>query len=189
MADPTLLYSLKGASPTTLPHKIRLSDGRSRTDVSTFTDEELTDAGYTGPYTVPSYQKDFEIITWDSSNLALNKEAISNDDLWAGIREKRNRLLAESDWSMTADVPGNKTNLAEWMKYRQRLRDLPTSESDPKLVTWPQSPEGRAPEDFDVTPVVENTARFRIEDLEAELKNLKTEVDTLKTKVAALESA
>ena len=45
MSDP-ILYSYKGRIPTTLPHRIVLSDGRTRTDSSTFTEEELTDAGW-----------------------------------------------------------------------------------------------------------------------------------------------
>ena len=40
------LYSYKGQPPKELPHRIVLSDGRTRTDSSTFTEEELTDAGW-----------------------------------------------------------------------------------------------------------------------------------------------
>jgi hypothetical protein len=32
-----MLYSYQGAEPAALPHRIRLSDGSTRTDASTFT--------------------------------------------------------------------------------------------------------------------------------------------------------
>lgn len=40
------VYSYRGSIPTSLPHRIVLSDGRTRTDSSTFTEEELVDAGW-----------------------------------------------------------------------------------------------------------------------------------------------
>ena len=52
-----IILPTKGFLPTTLPYKIRMSDGTVRTDVSSFSDEEVTEVGYTGPYTVPSFTK------------------------------------------------------------------------------------------------------------------------------------
>lgn len=40
------LYSKSGQYPTRLPFRIKLSDGRTRTDSSSFTEEEILDAGY-----------------------------------------------------------------------------------------------------------------------------------------------
>ena len=40
------------------------------------------------------------------------------------IREKRNKLLAESDWTQMSDVV--LANKEEWKTYRQALRDLPS---------------------------------------------------------------
>lgn len=41
-----MLYSLNGAYPKPLPKRIILSDGRTRTDPTSFTPEEIADAGY-----------------------------------------------------------------------------------------------------------------------------------------------
>lgn len=41
-----MLYSFKGAYPQPLPFRIRLSDGRVRTDPTTFSEIEILDAGY-----------------------------------------------------------------------------------------------------------------------------------------------
>ena len=65
------------------------------------------------------------------------------------VREIRNRLLAESDWTQNRDVV--LLNDTAWKQYRQDLRDLPASASfTPKLdsngeldmssVTWPLKP-------------------------------------------------
>jgi len=105
MADPTALYSYKGASPTTLPHKIRPTEGIVRTDVSTFTDEEIADAGFTGPYTIPDFDQEYQRVTWDSENLAFVVEDISDGELWQRIRDKRDLLLKNSDWTMISDSP------------------------------------------------------------------------------------
>ena len=65
------------------------------------------------------------------------------------VREIRDRLLAESDWTQNRDVV--LLNDITWKQYRQDLRDLPASASfTPKLdsngnldmssVTWPLKP-------------------------------------------------
>ena len=62
---------------------------------------------------------------------------------------KRNRLLAESDWTQTRD--NVRLNDSTWVTYRQELRDITKSASfNPKLnadgtldessVTWPLKP-------------------------------------------------
>ena len=56
---------------------------------------------------------------------------------WQVIRSKRDRLLKESDWTVLADTPAS---TAAWKTYRQALRDLPASTSDPLNVVWPTPP-------------------------------------------------
>ena len=61
------------------------------------------------------------------------------------LRTERNELIAATDWRATIDYQG--TDQAEWLTYRQALRDLPAT-AEPKLengiltnVTWPEKPE------------------------------------------------
>jgi hypothetical protein len=59
-----MLYSLNNQRPAPLPHRIRMPDGFTRTDASTFTQEEIQAAGYSGPYTEPSYNSSTEQLLW-----------------------------------------------------------------------------------------------------------------------------
>lgn len=56
---------------------------------------------------------------------------------WLVLRAERNRLLADSDWTVLADTP---TSTAAWKAYRQQLRDLPANTTDPLNVVWPTPP-------------------------------------------------
>ena len=76
---------------------------------------------------------------------------------------------------MTADAPEN-TNFREWEMHRQRLRDLPSLYEDPKDVTFPRSPEGRADDDFDQPRLHEDRLLWRIRDLETAVRNLRYRV-------------
>ena len=58
-------------------------------------------------------------------------------DMWGEIREKRDVLLEETDWTQNPDVPS--TTKEKWQTYRQALRDVP-SQSDPYNITWPTKP-------------------------------------------------
>ena len=60
----TLLYSHNNARPEPLPFRITLPNGFTRTDPSTFTEDEIIAAGFTGPYTEPSYDPATEQLDW-----------------------------------------------------------------------------------------------------------------------------
>ena len=65
------------------------------------------------------------------------------------LREERNRLIAETDWTQLKDIDLDIIRERNWKNYRQALRDLP-AKSNPKLnsmggldmssVTWPTKP-------------------------------------------------
>ena len=60
------------------------------------------------------------------------------------LRQKRNQLLASTDWRMVSDYPGS--NQTEWQTYRQALRDIttqtPSLDQNGQLtgITWPTPP-------------------------------------------------
>ena len=65
------------------------------------------------------------------------------------LREERNKLIAETDWTQLKDIDLDIIRERNWKNYRQALRDLP-AKSNPKLdsdgnldlssVTWPTKP-------------------------------------------------
>jgi hypothetical protein len=65
------------------------------------------------------------------------------------LRNRRNKLLEESDVKVLPDSPMTDSKRNEWKIYRQALRDLPAN-STPKItneeqldessVTWPTKP-------------------------------------------------
>jgi hypothetical protein len=56
---------------------------------------------------------------------------------WFIIRETRNELLTECDWTQLSDIPTEIRNL--WSNYRQDLRDI-TNQSNPFNIIWPVKP-------------------------------------------------
>jgi uncharacterized protein (DUF427 family) len=56
---------------------------------------------------------------------------------WNSIRDKRNQLLDNSDYTQIADFSGD--NQA-WSVYRQLLRDIPQKYQNPEDVIWPVKP-------------------------------------------------
>ena len=61
---------------------------------------------------------------------------IATPTMWTVIRDERNKLLAECDWTQLPDVP---VDAAVWATYRQELRDV-TTQADPFAIVWPESP-------------------------------------------------
>jgi hypothetical protein len=61
-------------------------------------------------------------------------------DKWNNIKSNRNGLLAQSDWTQLPDV--NLTpELVEAMKtYRQQLRDITNTYTNPDEVVFPENP-------------------------------------------------
>ena len=182
MADPTALYSYQGQAPAPLPEKILLSDGRKRTDVSSFTVKEIKDAGFTGPYEVPVFNQEYQRISWNSETLSFDLTDVSDEELWDRVRKERNRLLLESDWTMAADAPQT-LNFHEYEMYRQRLRDITQSVEDPKNVIWPESPEGKSDDEFDQPRIHESRILWRVRDIEDILKEIQSSVLALSRQI------
>ncbi len=53
------------------------------------------------------------------------------------IREKRDKLLADTDWTMMADVNMEVEKREKYVNYRQELRDITKQEDFPYNVTFP----------------------------------------------------
>ena len=64
-----------------------------------------------------------------------------NNEAWRKIRKERNQLLKDSDYIMFPDITISAEKKEEWETYRQSLRDIPQTFSNPDDVTYPDKPE------------------------------------------------
>ena len=90
-----------------------------------------------GEYGTDSYE---QIAVWDDDVAdfptveEMQQAALVGN--WRRIRKQRAKLLAETDWMANSDV----TMSEEMTAYRQALRDLPQTYTEPTDVVWPTNP-------------------------------------------------
>lgn len=71
------------------------------------------------------------------TDLDDGEAAAKADAQWVIVRAERNHRLAASDWTQVADAP---VDTAAWAIYRQALRDVPNTQTDPFNIVWPPTP-------------------------------------------------
>lgn len=67
----------------------------------------------------------------------LDPEEVPTEWWLERMRIHRDRLLAASDWTQTADAPVDK---AAWAAYRQALRDFPATWTPCDTANFPKEP-------------------------------------------------
>jgi len=82
-----------------------------------------------------------EYLEWAKTNTA---EAADDTLTWDDIRETRDQILKDTDWTMTS---GATVDQAQWAAYRQVIRDIPQTYKDksPDDVVWPTQPSTAGP--------------------------------------------
>lgn len=77
----------------------------------------------------------WQIVGMDEAEKAEADEQQAND-----MRNQRNIILANSDWTQVADAP---VDASAWVTYRQALRDITDHAAFPHLAEadWPTKPE------------------------------------------------
>jgi len=106
---------------------------------------------------------DMHLKYWDGSDWGLRDAAPTASHVWESgswvfssdrdiavrslvmlaIRNKRSSLLTSCDWTQVADSPLTTAEKAEWVTYRQALRDVPEDYSSATSlddVVWPTKP-------------------------------------------------
>ena len=123
-----MLYSYNGAYPTALPDRIRLSNGTTRTNKSTFTAEEIADAGYVlAPVRDLPYDVTRKKVAWDGNNwttediteaekqqVLLEKRKIVNDFIINEISRIYSILYVSLD--ISNDLEDNMANVQHFNK-------------------------------------------------------------------------
>ena len=76
-------------------------------------------------------------VIFDRDAVVAKAQEIEAQIPWDEMRQKRNSLLAATDWTANSDVI-----MSEEMKvYRQQLRDLPANIASPLNLIWPAPPK------------------------------------------------
>jgi len=86
------------------------------------------------------------------AEIAVQEAVEASRNYWQEMRQIRDHLLSQSDWSQLSDVPLTQEEKDLWLIYRQQLRDLPENITDPKPMViaynngeihpdWPISPQ------------------------------------------------
>ena len=70
----------------------------------------------------------------EASSSEINSRVVAK---WEEIRQIRNELLLECDWTQLSDIPAEIKTI--WQSYRQELRDV-TTQSNPFNIVWPVKP-------------------------------------------------
>ena len=89
---------------------------------------------YAGQPTLIDGEWQLAITVFNKTDAEMESERLAQKQY---LRERRNTLLAETDWWANSDV----TMTDEQRAYRQALRDIPLQEGFPHSVTWPTKPE------------------------------------------------
>jgi hypothetical protein len=81
----------------------------------------------------------------DMTDEEIEKHVASQSDdtsTRAAMRALRNSLLNSCDWINNADVTMSDEKKAEWVAYRQALRDITSHPNFPNLLfeDWPEEP-------------------------------------------------
>ena len=90
------------------------------------------------------FSDDYADVEWMDSRTQPTEDAVNTAiplaiaaEKLKEIRSQRNAKLAESDYMSYSDSP---TMSSAWKTYRQALRDLPASKSDPNDIVFPDEP-------------------------------------------------
>ncbi len=83
----------------------------------------------------------------------LEQDIQNNYDIWlqfakdceyeklaAEVRNKRDKLLNETDWTQVTDTVLNTEKQQEYKEYRQQLRDITEQQEFPYVVVFPEMP-------------------------------------------------
>jgi len=74
------------------------------------------------------------------ADMSAEEIQAAKNSAMAQLRATRNALLLACDWTQIADCTIPKK--VEWATYRQTLRDLPSTVTDPRTFTdWPHNPD------------------------------------------------
>lgn len=142
------MYSLNKAVPVdSLPERLRLSDNSTRTDSTTFTSEELTDAGWVEVADEPTVDGKTHKVIWTGEEwqtVALNADELQvvKVSTLDALLKQRDQEIEEFEWRIhryhSFERQGKEQidNITELDRHMQALRDC-IDRDDPDATVFP----------------------------------------------------
>lgn len=137
-----MLYSYKGRYPENIPSRIRLPDGTTRTDPTSFTKELLETCGYIEVSDKPKPSSENHIVEWSGSSWVerpLTQEEL--DDIRSGkillIKQEASRRILEvyPDWRQ-ANMTARAVELQDIWRINQAWTTEEQQEADNLKLSW-----------------------------------------------------
>ena len=69
-------------------------------------------------------------------NTTAEEQTALTDQKWIAIRLERDRRLQITDWRASSDLKLSD----DWKNYRNELRQIPQTQTDPYNIAWPTEP-------------------------------------------------
>ena len=124
--------------------------------------------GHSGSWDTIEFPEGYEKPEKDLFNETFKRNFIEKG--FEILRNKRNKLLTESDWT-------DQYEIEEWKEYRQALRDLPSTTEDPENPVWPEPPKVK------ITTTGSTTRTQLEEDLQTTRTQLEEDLQTTRTQL------
>ena len=86
----------------------------------------------------PVFEDNKWVQHWLVTDISEEELQERQDQKAAEIRDERNKLLQECDWSQSRDISDSVATL--WQPYRQELRDITSQTGFPFNIEWPTKP-------------------------------------------------
>jgi len=155
-------YTCNRKYPTLLPNRIRMNDGSTKTNRETFTEEDLSNAGWTIAPDLPTIDNNYKCYVYSSTEMYGNlpqkivwnystgqwqiveKNEQEIQEEWARIRKYRNQLLQDiqtkfdryEDEISSESTPTD--DIVALDTYAQALRNIPQQDVEsPWHIVWP----------------------------------------------------
>jgi len=86
--------------------------------------------------TVDAYVENGKVYTVKVESTTLEEQTNLINQQWVNVRSERDYKLQETDWRASSDL----TLSDAWKTYRNELRQIPQTQTDPYNITWPTEP-------------------------------------------------
>lgn len=106
---------------------------------------------YVGQVFKDTYPPEVSVWCYEQGNCCINQlpdgsfqivatPEPTNEELKEQARQKRDTLIAKTDYLLMPDYPISAEDLETVKTYRQKLRDVPQQNGFPKTIAWPELP-------------------------------------------------